>query len=191
MANKKLSDLKFDDKNFNKGSEKGNRLLEKSLREGGTGRSILIDKNGVIIAGNQTAAKAGELGIEDVIIVPTDGKSIVAVQRTDIDINTPEGAKLKILDNTVSKHNYVEDAEVMEAVCEEYELEPDEYGMSTPFKMEMPSDDELIGEEKNKPPVMKITFDSPEQLQAAENDIRELLDRKYSGAYYSVSAGEI
>ena len=29
------------------------------------------------------------------------------------------------------------------------------------------------------------------QLQEAENDIQELIDRKYNGAFYSVSAGEI
>lgn len=57
--------------------------------------------------------------------------------------------------------------------------------------LEEPDFDELIGEDKNKPPTMKITFDSPEQLQKAEVDIRELLDRKYEGAYFSVSAGEL
>jgi hypothetical protein len=38
---------------------------------------------------------------------------------------------------------------------------------------------------------MKITFQSPEQLQKAEIDIQELLDRKYKGSYFSISAGEI
>jgi hypothetical protein len=51
--------------------------------------------------------------------------------------------------------------------------------------------DDLIGEEKNKSATMKITFDSPEQLQKAEIDIQELIDRKYPKAYFSVSAGEI
>jgi hypothetical protein len=54
-----------------------------------------------------------------------------------------------------------------------------------------PDFDDLIGEEKNKPATMKITFESPEQLQKAEIDIQELLDRKYKGAYFSVSAGEL
>jgi len=49
----------------------------------------------------------------------------------------------------------------------------------------------LIGEEKNKPATMKITFTSSEQLQSAEIDIQELLDRKYQGAFFSVSAGEL
>jgi len=56
---------------------------------------------------------------------------------------------------------------------------------------EEPGLDELLGEEKNKPATMKITFTSPEQLQQAEIDIREILDRKYQGAYFSVSAGEL
>ena len=69
--------------------------------------------------------------------------------------------------------------------------EAEEWGLEVPGVLEMPSDDELIREDKNKPPIMKITFESPEQLQQAENDIQELIDRKYKGAFYSVSAGEL
>jgi len=49
----KISDLTPDDKNFNKGSEFGNSLIEKSFRRFGAGRSILLDKNNRIIAGNK------------------------------------------------------------------------------------------------------------------------------------------
>lgn len=66
-----------------------------------------------------------------------------------------------------------------------------EWGLDLPLFDAEPSLDELIGEEKNKPATMKITFETPEQLQKAEIDIQELLDRKYKGAYFSVSAGEI
>jgi ParB-like chromosome segregation protein Spo0J len=66
-----------------------------------------------------------------------------------------------------------------------------DWGLDIPGFMELPSEDELIGEDKNKPPTMKITFESPEQLQSAEIEIMELIDRKYKGAFYSVSAGEI
>ena len=65
------------------------------------------------------------------------------------------------------------------------------WGLDVPNFLEMPTDDELIGEEKNKPATMKITFTSSEQLQSAEIDIQELLDRKYQGAFFSVSAGEL
>lgn len=67
----------------------------------------------------------------------------------------------------------------------------EEWGLDVPIIMEEPSYEDLIGEEKNKPATMKITFTSPEQLQKAEIEIQEILDRNYSGAYFSVSAGEI
>lgn len=77
-------------------------------------------------------------------------------------------------------------------LANEWDVEQlDEWGLDVPDFSVMPSEDELIGEEKNKPPVMKITFLSPEQLQEAEIDIQELLDRKYKGAYFLVSAGEL
>lgn len=66
-----------------------------------------------------------------------------------------------------------------------------EWGLDVPDWGIEPSSDELIGEEKNKPATLKITFESPEQLQKAEIDIQELLDRKYEGAYFSVSGGEL
>jgi len=66
-----------------------------------------------------------------------------------------------------------------------------EWGLDIPNFVIEPDADELIGEDKNNPATMKITFESVEQLQQAENDIRELIDRKYKGAYFSVSAGEI
>jgi len=69
--------------------------------------------------------------------------------------------------------------------------EAEEWGLEVPGLMIEPTFDELTEGDRNKPPVMKITFKSPEQLQAAENDIQELIDRKYTGAFYSVSAGEI
>jgi ParB-like chromosome segregation protein Spo0J len=66
-----------------------------------------------------------------------------------------------------------------------------DWGLDIPGFMQLPSEDELIGEEKNKPPVIKITFINVEQLQEAEIDIVELIDRKYPKAFFSVSAGEL
>jgi hypothetical protein len=59
----KISDLIPDDKNFNKGSEFGNLLIEKSFRKYGAGRSILLDKNNRIIAGNKSVKNAAAIGI--------------------------------------------------------------------------------------------------------------------------------
>ena len=103
----KLADLTPDQNNANLGTERGSRLLEKSISQFGTGRSILIDKNGHIIAGNKTAEMAGQLGMEDVEIVQSDGTKIIAVQRTDLDLETDNRAReLAYADNRVADPLY-------------------------------------------------------------------------------------
>ena len=70
---KKVSDLTPDTHNANRGTERGMAMLENSLREFGAGRSILIDREGRVIGGNKTLEKAAEIGLEDVVVVQTDG----------------------------------------------------------------------------------------------------------------------
>ena len=95
----RLEDLTPDGENFNKHTEFGTKLLEDSLRKFGAGRSILVDKDGNIIAGNSTTETAAAIGMEDVIVVPTDGKKLVVVQRTDLSLDSPEGRELALADN--------------------------------------------------------------------------------------------
>lgn len=112
-ATTKLSDLIPDASNANKGTERGRYALEASLRKYGAGRSILIDRNGRIIAGNKTAETAADVGIDDVIVVQTDGKQIVAVQRTDLDLDSKEGRELAYADNRVGELDLSFDTEQM------------------------------------------------------------------------------
>lgn len=97
-----IKDLKFDDKNFNKHTEFGMSLLEKSLRENGAGRSILLDKDNNIIAGNGIVETAGNIGLEKVRIVETNGDEIVAVKRTDISLDSEQGRKMAFADNATA-----------------------------------------------------------------------------------------
>ena len=94
-----IADLTPDGENFNKHTEFGQKLLEDSLRKFGAARSILVDKDGNIIAGNSTTDTAAAIGMEDVIVVPTDGKKLVVVQRTDLSLDSPEGRELALADN--------------------------------------------------------------------------------------------
>lgn len=107
----KIDELKFDDKNFNKHTEYGMSLLEKSLRENGAGRSILLDKDNNIIAGNGIIEAAGSVGLENVKIVETQGDEIVAVKRTDVSLNSKQGRKMALADNATAKADIEWDAE--------------------------------------------------------------------------------
>lgn len=97
-----IKDLKFDDKNFNKHTEYGMNLLEKSLRENGAGRSILLDKDNNIIAGNGIVEAAGQIGLEKVKIVEAMGDEIIAVKRTDISLNSHKGREMALADNATA-----------------------------------------------------------------------------------------
>ena len=84
-----------DRKNANKGTERGRYMVEASLRETGAGRSIVLDKDGRIIAGNKTFEAASDIGLP-VRIVETDGRELVAVKRTDLDLSDDTGAARKL-----------------------------------------------------------------------------------------------
>src|SRR5262249_264089 len=158
--------------NINDGSEYGSFLLNKSISETGLGRSILSDKNGILIAGNKTLEVAAQLGFEEVIEVETTGQHLVVFPRTDLDINTPNGLKAKILDNTVSKHNYRENAEVVAAVVEAAEITNlNEYGLSSISK----EDDEIAFNAGRYS--IKVQFNSESELEYALKDIQYMVQQ--------------
>jgi hypothetical protein len=128
IENTKVTSLIADDKNFNKGSENGAEMIRKSFQKFGAGRSILLDKNNRIIAGNKSVEFSG---IEDVLIVESDGTQLIAVKRTDIDLDSPQGREMALADNASAKANIVFDAELIEAelgeaVCEEWGIDKKE-----------------------------------------------------------------
>lgn len=109
-----LSDLTPDPNNANKGTERGNSALEASLQQYGAGRSILLDKNDTIIAGNKTAEMAGQLGMMNVKVVETTGDELVAVKRTDLDLETDATAReMAYADNRVGELSLDWDADAL------------------------------------------------------------------------------
>lgn len=119
-----------DNKNFNKGTQFGEHLMDESLRKFGLGRSILLDKNNRIISGNKTTEKAGELGYEKVLVIETDGSTLVAVKRNDIDLDSPVGRELALADNATSKANLSWDEEMIMQCAEQFDFDPEEWGVS-------------------------------------------------------------
>jgi len=111
-AIKHVSDLIPDHANANKGTERGRYAVEASLRETGAGRSIVVDKNGKIIAGNKTLESWADISGE-IEIVRTDGKKLVVVQREDLDLDDVEGLarKLAYYDNRAGQLGLEWDAE--------------------------------------------------------------------------------
>ena len=111
-----IEELAQDRHNFNRGNEQGQELMERSFKELGAGRSILLDRNGNIIAGNKSQKAAIAAGIKRVRVVETTGDELVAVKRTDVDIDSAEGRKMAYLDNLTTQVNLTWDQTELEAV---------------------------------------------------------------------------
>lgn len=96
-----MGEIKLDTHNYRIHDERNLKLIKKSLKECGAARSIAIDAEGEIIAGNATYKTAQELGIP-VKIIKTDGNELIAVQRTDLSTKDKKRKKLALMDNSTS-----------------------------------------------------------------------------------------
>lgn len=142
-----IESLVPDNKNFNKGTEYGDRLMDESLRKFGLARSIVIDKNNRIIAGNKTAEKAADIGFTDVLVVEVDGNQLVAVKRKDIDLDSAKGRELALADNATSKANLAWDESMIEEVSQQWGFGPQDWGVDV-FQQEEPEQEEPSGKKE-------------------------------------------
>ena len=116
-----MAKIKLDSKNYRVHTDKNKMIIEKSLKELGAGRSILIDSENEIIAGNGVFEQAEKQNIK-IKIVETDGTELIAVKRTDLKTNDKKRKKLALIDNhSTDTSNF--DFEVINVDFEEVELE--------------------------------------------------------------------
>ena len=76
-----LRDLTPDPDNRRQHNPRNVGMIVDSLHGVGTGRSIVIDENDVVLCGNATVDAAAEAGIEHVRIVEASGHELIAVRR--------------------------------------------------------------------------------------------------------------
>jgi len=127
MKNKinKITDLKPDESNYNKHTQYGMSLLEKSMRKDGFVEAGLISEDNVICSGNARQETAVNIGMEDVQIIDIDGTKPIYLRKKGLKSGTKEFKELALQLNAVGKANVVFDAELIEAelgeaVCEEW-----------------------------------------------------------------------
>ena len=113
--------IKFDARNYRKHGDKNKELINKSLSECGAGRSILIDANDEIIAGNGVYEQAQALNIP-VKVIETDGSELVVVKRTDLDTDDERRKRLAVMDNSASDSSEF-DLELLKDDFEVFELQ--------------------------------------------------------------------
>ena len=151
-----LEDLKYDDLNFNKGTLRGKVLLDRSFDKFGAGRSILIDKNNCIIAGNKSVKSALSNGISKCRVIETQGDELVAVRRIDIDLSSSEGREFALADNATSKANFNLDYNNIMQAVDDVKLDTEAWGIKdlpsllVEFKESKKTKEEKREEDKKK-----------------------------------------
>ena len=96
-----MEKITFDKRNYRRHDEKNKRVIRKSLEELGAGRSVVIDKEGSLIAGNGVYEQAQKLKMP-VRVVETDGSELVVVKRTDLATGDEKRKRLALADNVAS-----------------------------------------------------------------------------------------
>lgn len=108
----RMDELVFDRANVNLHTPEGMAALEESIQRNGIGRSILVAKDGRVLAGNATLEKIGETNAATRIVeITTRGDTLVVVRREDVDGDSDEARRLALADNRVAQINYQEDSQ--------------------------------------------------------------------------------
>jgi DNA modification methylase len=116
-----INDLKNDHKNARKRTDRSSKLIKESLQKFGAARSIVIDENNRILAGNGTIAGAKAAGIKNLKVIETDGNEIIAVKRTGL--SEDEKVGLALADNRTSDLSEW-DLNMLEELSQEHDLNP-------------------------------------------------------------------
>ena len=114
-----MEEIKFDSRNYRIHGDKNKELIAKSLDECGAGRSIVVDDDGEIIAGNGIYEAWGDRPVK---VIESDGSELVVVHRTDLKRKDFRRDKLAIMDNSTSDSSKF-DIELLNIDFENLELE--------------------------------------------------------------------
>jgi CheY-like chemotaxis protein len=168
-----MTEIKFDKRNYRIHNQKNKDLIKQSLEKYGAGRSILVDSEGEIIAGNGVYEQAKALNIP-IREVETDGSELVVVVRKDLKTEDQARKELAVMDNSTSDSSE-NNIELLEMDFEMPKLE--ELGIEVVKKIEETTDfsDNSKYTRKVTIPVYEIKGEKPQISQMINTERAERL----------------
>lgn len=101
MRVQRLDSLALDPANPRAHGDRNKKTVRASLQRFGAGRSIVLNGNDVVVAGNATVEQARELGYTEVLVVEPQPGQLVAVRRPDW--NSVESLAYAAVDNRAAE----------------------------------------------------------------------------------------
>jgi DNA modification methylase len=114
-----ITSLVGDHKNARRRTDRSSQLIKESLQKYGAARSIVIDEENRILAGNGTIEGAKAAGIKNVRVIETDGSEVIAVRRTGL--SEDEKVGLALADNRTADLSEW-DQEMLHQLSEEHDI---------------------------------------------------------------------
>ena len=160
-----METITFDKRNYRKHSDENKRVIKKSLEELGAGRSVLIDRDNTLIAGNGVFEQAQALGIP-VRVIETDGTELVAVKRTDIAEGDEKRKRLALADNVASDLSEFDD----DLLREDFSMEElSDWGLESEEEMQTDLNGELPPELQG----LDLTPDDLKKIQGSDEVLKK------------------
>lgn len=115
-----IKDLLPDPHNARRHNPANIGMIGDALQEVGAARSIVIDEDGVILAGNGVIEAAAERGIHKVQVIDTDGETIIAVRRSGL--TARQKKRLALFDNRTGEMSDFNQAEIDLLLADDAEI---------------------------------------------------------------------
>lgn len=178
----KVTDLKFDRRNYRTHNDKNRGLIKRSIEEAGLGRSIVIDANDEIIAGNGLVSQLDKN--TPLKVIETTGDELVVVKRTDLKHGDAKRDALAIYDNSTSDTSEF-DIELLKADFSDADLER----LGVPIEMEKEEID--VGETTTEEPPnrVKIVFNYKDSREVIDAFLAEM-SKNYPDLLYTVEIND-
>ena len=113
---------------------------------------------------------AGQIGLDDVQIVETDGTKIIAVKRTDIDLDSKQGREMALADNATAAVDLEWDADAIADVSAEFDIDVSGWGVVLD-ESEQYGDEFTLPDGEQTFKTMTFTL-APEQADAIESALK-------------------
>ena len=178
----KVTDLKFDRHNYRRHGDKNKKLIKRSIAEAGLGRSIVIDADDEIIAGNGLVSQLDK--DTPVKVIETTGDELVVVKRTDLKQGDAKRDALAIYDNSTTDTSEF-DIDLLKADFSDEELA--QFGILDVDEEEVDVAEPV--EETKEPPKVKITFNYTDSRAIIDAFLEEMAT-KYPDLLYTVEIND-